>query len=46
MQPDSIWNSLSEFMGMHDQGKEADSIDISGGVEWLLLFKVIMEVQP
>lgn len=46
VQPDSIWNSLSDIMGMHDQGKEADSIDISGGAEQLLLFKVIMEVQP
>lgn len=31
---------------MRDQGKEADSIDISGGVQQLLLLKVIMEVQP
>lgn len=46
MQTDSKWNSLSEIMGMRDQGKEADSIDISGGIQQLLLLKVIMEVQP
>lgn len=46
VQTDSKWNSLSEIMGMRDQGKEADSIDISGGVQQLLLLKVIMEVQP